>query len=128
MFAIRSILWSRGDTTIYNDSILCAPLGITLKALRPIKYEPVAKKRLLSFTLFPNPTSYVTNIYLSYVPDINLTFIVSDMLGRELYRVSKYMSMNHHSINTSLWNDGIYLLRIVNDKDIIFKSNIQVLK
>ncbi len=128
VYRSRGILWSRGDTTIYNDSILCAPLGITLKALKPIKYEPVSQKRQLSFSLFPNPTSDKTNIHLSYIPDLDLTFIVTDVLGRELYRESKYMNTNRHVINTNTWIEGIYMLRIVDEKEIVFKSHIQVIK
>jgi hypothetical protein len=116
------------DTTIYNDSILCAPLGITLKALRPIKYEPVAKKRILSFSVFPNPTNDVSNIQLSFIPSNELTYVVSDILGRELYHETMLMQSNRHSINLQQFENGTYLLRVMKDKELLFHTSIQVLK
>jgi Secretion system C-terminal sorting domain len=116
------------DTTIYNDSILCAPLGITLKALKPIKYEPVIKQRQLSFSIFPNPTSDLTNVQLSLIPDRDLTFVVTDVLGRELYRDSRFMNTNRHTINLKAWENGLYLLRIMNGNSVIYYHQIHVLK
>lgn len=128
IYRSRGILWSRGDTTVYNDSILCAPLGITLKALRPIQYKPSQTKKELTFSLFPNPTSDMTNIQLSLIPDRDLTFVVTDVLGRELYRESRFMNTNRHTINLKAWENGLYLLRILDGKSVIYHHQIQLLK
>ena len=128
VYRSRGILWSRGDTTIYNESILCAPLGITLKSLRPIQYKPLQSKKELSFSIFPNPTKGLTNIQLSYVPSINLTYIVTDILGRELYNETRLMESNRHTIDMQKYENGTYLLRILGEKEVIYHTYIQVLK
>jgi len=128
VYRSRGILWSRGDTTIYNDSLLCAPLGITLKALRPIQYKPSQAMKVLSFNVFPNPTNDVSHIHLSFIPDLDLTFVVTDILGRELYRESRFMNTNRHAISLKAWENGLYLLRIQDGKSVIFHSQIQVVK
>ena len=128
VYRSRGILWSRGDTTIYNDSILCAPLGITLKSLRPIQYKPLQTKKDLSFSLFPNPTKEFTNIQLSFVPSIELTYIVTDILGRQLYKETRLMDSNRHTIDMQKYENGMYILRILSEKEIIYHTYIQVLK
>jgi hypothetical protein len=128
VYRSRGILWSRGDTTIYNDSLLCAPLGITLKSLRPIQYKPLQSKKELSFSLFPNPTKGLTNIQLSYVPSIELTYIVTDILGRELYKETRLMDSNRHSIDMQRYENGMYLLRVLSEKEVMYHTYIQVLK
>lgn len=128
VYRSRGILWSRGDTTIYNDSILCVPLGITLKSLRPIQYKPIQSKKELSFSIFPNPTKGHTNIQLSFVPSIELTYIVTDMVGRELYKETRLMDSNRHTIDMQRYENGMYLLRVLSEKEIMYHTNIQVLK
>jgi hypothetical protein len=124
----RGILWSRGDTTIYYDSLLCAPLGITLKALRPIRYNPIQTKKELKFSLFPNPTADFAHVSLSFIPDMEFTFVVTDILGRELYKETRYMNTNRHSINLQTLENGLYLLRIQDNKSVIYHNQIHVLK
>ena len=116
------------DTSIYNDSLLCAPLGITLKSLRPIQYKPIQTKKELSFSIFPNPTKGLTNIQLSFVPSIELTYIVTDILGRELYKETSYMDSNRHAIDMQRYENGTYLLRILGEKEVMYHTYIQVLK
>jgi hypothetical protein len=124
----RGILWSRGDTTIYYDSLLCAPLGITLKALRPIRYYPIQTKKELKFSLFPNPTADYANIHLSFIPDIELTFVLSDILGRQLYSENRMMNTNRHMINMTSHENGLYLLSIYSGKVNLYNAHIQVVK
>jgi Secretion system C-terminal sorting domain len=96
--------------------------------LRPIQYKPSQTKKELTFSLFPNLTSYMTNIQLSLIPDLDLTFVITDVLGRELYRESRFMNTNRHTINMNSWENGLYLLRIMNSNSVIYHHQIHILK
>ena len=71
----------------YNDSLICSVHGITVKSTKPLVYKP-KPTQVLSFSIFPNPTDGIANVQVNLVPEKEFTFVISDILGRELYRVN----------------------------------------
>jgi hypothetical protein len=127
VYRSRAIVEKYNDSIVWQDSILCSQIGITLKSTKPIKYDKVVEKPII-YSLYPNPTNGVINISISQIPKYPMTFVVSDLLGRELYRKTEDMQMNVFSIDTKNWDNGVYLLRLINGNQELYHSQIQVLK
>lgn len=127
VYRSRAIVEKYNDSIVWQDSVLCSQIGITLKSTKPIKYDKVVEKPIL-FSVSPNPTDGLTSVRLSQIPKYPITFIITDMLGRELYRKTETMQMNMHTIDTKQWNSGIYHLRLFNGTQELFHTQIQVLK
>ena len=95
--------------------------------IRPVlgKYfNPVAvpNNPLLTFSVFPNPTSHYVTIKRS---DDNYYFdkaIVYDMYGKLLKTYS--CSQNNNDIDLSSFAPGVYILQIVSDSKILGTSKI----
>ena len=63
-----------------------------------------------TFTLFPNPSSYILNVEVPNSEEFELSVV--DVLGRTVYfSDNEMMSLaNHISINVDDWSKGIYLV------------------
>lgn len=127
VYRSRAIVEKYNDSIIWQDSVLCSQIGITLKSTKPIKYDKVVEKPI-TYSLYPNPTKSGINISISQIPKYPMTFIVSDILGREIYIKTEDMQMNVFSIDTKNWDHGVYHLRLLNGDQELYHGQIQLLK
>jgi ligand-binding sensor domain-containing protein len=71
--------------------------------------------------VFPNPTQDEINIYYSGDNAGKVNFIISDVAGREVMKISEKSSIGvqQEKINISSLHSGIYILNIVQDNKIL---------
>jgi hypothetical protein len=127
VYRSRGVVRSYHDTVKYADSILCAQIGITLKSSKPIPYAPLSPKTI-SYKVYPNPTIDFINIQISEIPKTPIQFIITDILGRELYNQIIELSSNTYSIDTKQWQNGIYHLRLINGKTTVYQTPVQIIR
>ncbi len=99
--------WCAIHTTMMEASFTVNVTGIPVIS---DSSEAVAK-------FFPNPASTVLNVHLFISPNNNNEFIITDILGREVYR-EPLISINN-SIDLLGWEKGIYLYRLKCDRETI---------
>ncbi len=63
--------------------------------------------------IFPNPADDEVNIKLDNSNNTEVKVVISDILGRQVFFT--LFSKSETTINTSLWNRGIYTLTIIKD-------------
>lgn len=80
-------------------------------------------KSLVLNTVYPNPAVNELNMNVSAIAEGTLTIKVSDVIGREVSvsEISVSEGVNNIQLNTSAYNEGIYLLQISNGKDTLVK-------
>ena len=127
VYRSRIILMTKGDTTYYNDSLICSAHGIIVKSAKPLVYKPKTKTPI-TYKVYPNPSSDIIHIQISEVLSKKLRFVVNDILGREVYNEIRDMNSNRQTIDGSHWENGIYSLRILDSDNTIFKTQIQIRK
>ena len=106
---------------LYNDFLICSVHDITVKSTKPMVYKP-KPTQTLSFSIFPNPTDGLTHILINQVPEKEFVYVITDILGRELYREKRYMDSNRHSLDMQSYDTGVYLLRVLDGQETIYKS------
>ena len=112
---------------LYNDSLICSVHGITVKSTKPLVYKP-KPNTTVTFKVYPNPSSDIIHIQISEVLSKKLRFVINDILGREVYSEIRDMNSNRFSIDGSLWQNGVYSLRIMDNDNTVFKTQIQIRK
>jgi photosystem II stability/assembly factor-like uncharacterized protein len=67
---------------------------------------------------FPNPFNPVTTIKVDIAKSSNISFIIYDLLGSELYREDKYLKTGSYSFtwDASNYSSGTYFYRLISDK------------
>lgn len=128
VYRSRAITKIRNREIRYNDSILCANVGITLKATKPLVYDKRKSEPKITYSVFPNPAKDYINILISKIPKNTLNFIVTDIVGREIFNSNVELNSNNYSIDTKLWNTGVYHLRIISNNELLFHSQLLKLK
>jgi hypothetical protein len=126
VYRSRAIVRSQNDSIDFQDSTLCAQIGITLKQSKPIAYNKIISRPIV-FEVYPNPTRSKIRIATSEILKGVSTFIIQDILGRELYSTSKEMTTNVQEIDMSNWSSGIYFLRILQNNKSVFHRQIQLI-
>lgn len=125
VYRSRAIVEKYNDSIVWQDSVLCSQIGITLKRSKPIVYDKVVEKPIL-YSVYPNPTKSKIRISMSDIPKYPLTYIIQDILGRELYRLSENMTVNVHDIDMGKYMSGIYFLRILENNKEVYHHQIQL--
>ena len=80
----------------------------------------------LQLNVFPIPFSNKLNIEFIHNLSENSTIVIDDILGTQLYKLNSGAS--NFSINTSKWDNGIYILSIYNEGKLIKKKKLLLIK
>jgi len=90
----------------------------------PIYYlglEPttnIAHSKFYLYQNYPNPFNPITYIKVDILKSSNISFIIYDLLGSELYREDKYLKTGSYSFSwdASKYSSGTYFYRLISDK------------
>lgn len=81
----------------------------------------------ISLNVFPNPSSNgLLNVKLNSTPNNNQTVVITDMLGKRVYREN--ISTNTLSISTNEFNQGIYFVSLREAGEILFTEKVIITK
>jgi hypothetical protein len=75
----------------------------------------------LSLELFPNPASNSINVTLNSLENSVATYEITNMVGQRISS-GQIESGNTHSINTQMFENGLYTLRLVDNEEITSKN------
>ena len=92
---------STPGTANVNISASCGPVSV--KTITLLKNE---------FSVYPNPSSGIINISLGGNQIRNVSFIVSDLLGNEIRKISLKNYVTNQQVDLSEFQDGIYFIKI----------------
>lgn len=127
VYRSRGVVHTYNDTIRYADSLLCAQIGITVKSSRPIAYTPMIQKPI-EYKVYPNPAREHIRVLISEIPKFPILFIIEDILGRKVYEENTLLNSNQYTIPTDNWNNGIYFLRLINGKETLYQTKIEIRK
>jgi hypothetical protein len=93
--------------------------GLTI----PPKIVQIQKDRNEGFYIFPNPGSGFIQVLISNIEDNGLCISLFDVNGSSVHEIDSY-TLSDDIINIEIANipNGLYYLRITNDKDIYIKK------
>lgn len=131
---IENLIICEGESYIWQDSTYTTT-GIYYKNYNSIKgcdstyilnlivnsCNGLDQKNISDFEIFPNPTSAILTIHLPIIEDINLT--LNNSLGKTILN-EKFSQQKCIQIDISAFPTALYLLRITNDKGLIFEKKI----
>ena len=72
--------------------------------------------------MYPNPAVDILNIAFQDLPEGHLNFSVTDFSGRIVTEAKSTNSQNKFAINTSRLTSGTYVIRIADNKKVLFKK------
>lgn len=115
-------LWNNGETSNTLTNIDSGEYSVTVtdangcKQVLPINLYSVGIEEiegLLDYSLFPNPTTGMTNLQVGFDRSVDISVRISSMLGQTVYeqQVSQTRALEEQ-INTQNWSQGIYLVQI----------------
>ncbi len=78
------------------------------------------EKEVTELLVAPNPASDIVNITLNYMGEENLSIIVTNSVGKEIYRNPNNILQGETSVEISVsdWSNGIYFIQLQNEKGI----------
>ena len=84
-------------------------------------------KKDIQLFVFPNPTKDVLQVQTGNGPAGNATLVITDAVGRQLYKKDIVLQQGSNSIpaNISLFGSGIYNVRLINGGEIFVKQFIK---
>ena len=76
------------------------------------------EKNITELLVTPNPASERVNIALNYIGEENLTVVVINSVGKEVYRNSNNIVPGETNVEISVsdWSNGIYFIQLQNEK------------
>ena len=89
---------------------------ITYTGINNLSTEIPSSYRL--YQNYPNPFNPVTTIRVDIAESSNISFIIYDLLGSELYREDRYLKTGSYSFSwdASKYSSGTYFYRLISDK------------
>ena len=115
-------LWNNGETSNILTNLDSGEYSVTVtdangcEQVLPINLYSVGTEEieeLLDYSLFPNPTSGMTNLQVAFTRNVDVSVRISSMLGQTVYeqKASQTRALDQQ-INTQNWSQGIYLVQI----------------
>ena len=87
--------------------------------------QPKAKPQITCI-LAPNPAKDYTTLRFSAIPKDQVTISIADIQGRNVYNKSMTLENAEHLIDTKNWNQGLYLIQVIQTNLVIFESKLQI--
>ena len=79
-----------------------------------------------SFNVFPNPTQNTVTVDLSRFDKDAVALVITNMLGQQVYRETFAAGISaQQTINTGKWADGLYLISIETEHEVLSKRLIK---
>jgi len=115
-------LWSTGETTNTITNINSGEYSVTItdangcQQVFPVDLYSVGTEEvegLLDYSLFPNPTSGMTDLQVSFNRQVDVSLRISSMLGQSVHEQQFTQTRTlDQQINTQNWSQGIYLVQL----------------
>ncbi len=105
------LVWARGNGATFSLSWHGSNRGITMASFHLLGLKEYNKK-LNSFEIVPNPSTYSLNLKL-FKEESSSVLEVFDVLGKKIY-ADRIHAMTK-VVNVSQWNNGVYLVRLTTD-------------
>jgi hypothetical protein len=121
VYRSRAIMRLYEDTIFYDDALLCNASGMEYKSTK----QPKAKPQITCI-LAPNPAKDYTTLRFSAIPKDQVTISIADIQGRNVYNKSMTLENAEHLIDTKNWNQGLYLIQVIQTNLVIFESKLQI--
>ena len=77
---------------------------------------------LNSFSVFPNPANDMVNINLEFDDSKTFQFSIISLIGEVLYQKTLTGSQFNHTLNTTDYNSGVYLIQIQSEDKLALKK------
>lgn len=123
VYSARSLYALVNDTIIYNDDSLCASI-----AREFLPENEQADENNNDVIMYPNPTSTEVNFYFYHSLDNPVIIQFYNILGVKFYEKQIFNGANDAMINTTDFSDGIYLVRIINNNEVIYFNKLVIQK
>ncbi|MBP9083884.1 MAG: T9SS type A sorting domain-containing protein [Bacteroidia bacterium] len=105
VFRARNLIWMLDETLTFNDEAACQAIGIykqSQNSTNLVKFQ--------SFSLHPNPANETVNIVFSEIQSYSSQIKIKDIAGRIVLSQLVDNPSNSLSINTCLFEQGVYLV------------------
>ncbi len=84
---------------------------------------------LVNFNLYPNPTNQVSYLDLQFVKTVDVTIILLDGIGKQVFLLEKTKIRDiHQEIDLSNYSSGIFYLKITVDNNPVFGEKLFYIK
>jgi enediyne biosynthesis protein E4 len=118
-----------GIQTLYNIAV-----NQTLSIVEPVGMAVFAEQNVSNVTLFPNPVRNLNelNIRINALKETSITFVLEDILGRQIAKTEKNIFEETNILNASNLfpnlnlENQIYLLRLYNANVNIFNEKLHI--
>ena len=80
----------------------------------------------ITCTLAPNPAKDYTTLRFSALPKDPVTISIADIQGRNVYSKTNTLENTEYRLDTKDWNQGIYLIQVIQSNLVIFESKLQI--
>ncbi|MFN9979492.1 MAG: T9SS type A sorting domain-containing protein, partial [bacterium] len=67
-----------------------------------------------------------TTLRFSALPKDQVTISIADIQGRTIYNKSMTLENMEYRLDTKDWNQGIYLVQVIQSNLVIFESKLQI--
>ncbi|MFN9319729.1 MAG: T9SS type A sorting domain-containing protein, partial [Chitinophagales bacterium] len=121
VYRSRAIMRLYEDTIFYDDALICNASGMEYKSTK----QPKAKPQITCI-LAPNPARDYTTLRFSALPKDQVTISIADIQGRTIYNKSMTLENMEYRLDTKDWNQGIYLVQVIQSNLVIFESKLQI--
>jgi hypothetical protein len=105
VFRARNLIWLMDETLTFNDEATCQAIGIYKQSQNSTNFV-----KFQSFSLHPNPANETVNIVFSEIQSNSSQIKIKDIAGRIVLSQLLDNPSNTLSINTSLFDQGVYLV------------------
>ncbi len=92
--------------------------------IEPEVINSVLSEKSKSISVYPNPLENVLSIDLPVATSKELSVIITDYLGREVYRRNTFASMGSIELNLSALLSGVYNLSVIEGQSNIYTTKI----
>ncbi|MBK7971595.1 MAG: T9SS type A sorting domain-containing protein [Bacteroidetes bacterium] len=105
VFRARNLIWMLDETLNFNDEAVCQAIGIYKES-----HSSVTMNKYPSFSLQPNPAKEKVSILFSETQSNSSQITIKDIIGRIVLNQLIDNSTLSVEINTSHFDQGIYLV------------------
>ncbi len=107
VFRARNLIWMLDETLTFNDEAACQAIGIHKES-----QSQDNRIKNASFLIQPNPANETVNIVFGEMELGSSLITIKDITGRIMFNQVISNSSLSLEINTSLFDQGIYLVEL----------------
>jgi hypothetical protein len=121
VYRSRAVVRIYNDSVLYDDYEICMAAGYEYKSA---KQKPKETKPYCS--LVPNPSSDYTQLVFSTVPEADMTLYMTNLQGQVVFTDKITVNAGEYKMSTKKYANGIYLIRLISNKQVIFDGKLEI--